>query len=116
MAQDVLQVAGLQLEAYRKISRELSGMEERLLDLTAPSQDPSLPLERRYQVLRLSGKGLSSREISERLGMPGGEVELILNLKKFLDPALAGTIRGSGAAGLRAPRAQPVAEVTAHLT
>ena len=34
------------------------------------------------EILELSGKGLSTREISQRVNMPRGEVELILRLNK----------------------------------
>lgn len=79
----VSQMATLQLELYRKVTRNIHDVEDRVLDLSAPSCDPSLPLERRHRVMRLSGKGLSVQEISERLNLPTCEVELILSLRKF---------------------------------
>jgi DNA-binding NarL/FixJ family response regulator len=36
--------------------------------------------EKRHQVLNLAGKGQPVKEIAERLMLPSGEVELILNL------------------------------------
>jgi hypothetical protein len=36
--------------------------------------------EKRHQVMNLAGKGRPVREIAERLMLPSGEVELILNL------------------------------------
>ena len=36
--------------------------------------------EKRHQVLNLAGKGRPVKEIAERLMLPSGEVELILNL------------------------------------
>ena len=36
--------------------------------------------EKRHQVLNLAGKGRPAKEIAERLMLPSGEVELILNL------------------------------------
>ena len=81
----VSQMATLQLDLYRKVTRNIHDVEDRVLDLSAPSGDSSLPLERRHRVMRLSGKGLSVQEISDRLKVPSCEVELILNLRKFAD-------------------------------
>jgi hypothetical protein len=96
VSDDVFQMAELQLELYRKVARNINDVEEKVLDLAVPCSDPSLPLERRYRVLTLSGKGMSPREIANRLKMPAGEVELILSLKGFVDARSAGTCDGNG--------------------
>lgn len=115
ITQDVLHLAELQLDVYRKVAREVGSVEDRLHDLTLTAPDPSLPLERRYQVLRLSGHGMAPQQIAERLGMPSGEVELILNLKKFLDAAQARQARGRNGAPARNAGTAPAQEARASL-
>jgi hypothetical protein len=95
LSDDVFQMAELQLELYRKVARNIDDVEEKVLDLVVPCSDPSLPLERRYRVLTLSGKGMSPREIANRLQMPAGEVELILGLKRFVDARSASLSEGN---------------------
>lgn len=85
LAEDVLQMAELQMEIFHRVTRDLAGLEERVLDLTVPSADPSLPLEKRHQVLTLARKGVELEEISRRLNIPRGEAELVMNLKRYLD-------------------------------
>jgi hypothetical protein len=81
----VFQMAELQLMLYRKVAQSINEVEDKVLDLAVPGSDPSLPLERRYRVLTLSGRGLSAQDVAARLRMPVGEVELILNLRNFAD-------------------------------
>jgi len=85
LSEDLLQMAELQMSIYRRVSRDLSGIEEKVLDLSVPSSDAPLPLERRHQVLTLARKGVSLDEIARRLNIPKGEAELILNLRKYMD-------------------------------
>jgi ATP/maltotriose-dependent transcriptional regulator MalT len=96
VSDDVFQMAELQLELYRKVVRNINEVEEKVLELAIPCPDPSLPLERRHQVLTLSGKGMSPREIANRLKMPAGEVELILNVKGFVDARSTRSSAGNG--------------------
>ena len=84
ISEELFQMVELQAETYRRVTHEISEVEEKMLELVVPAEESSPPLGRRSQVLTLSGKGLSIREISDKLRMPAGEVELILNLKKFL--------------------------------
>ncbi len=85
MSEDLLQMAELQMEIYRRVSKDLSDIEERVLDLSVPSAEATPPLERRHQVLTLARKGVALDEIARRLHMPRGEAELILNLRKYID-------------------------------
>ncbi|HEX4998915.1 MAG TPA: hypothetical protein VFY29_11855 [Terriglobia bacterium] len=69
------------IEESEKIMREFS----RLLPESAPAPvapaDPKLDtVEKRHMVWRLSAKGHSAAEIADRLMMPAGEVQLMLNL------------------------------------
>ena len=61
----------------------LEDLEERFLDMSAPSQDANSALERRHKVLALARQGVSAEDISKRLGTPVGEAELMLKLRKF---------------------------------
>lgn len=90
------QMAEIQMKSYQKLSGNLGDMEERIMDLAVPSQDPDLPLERRHQALALARKGIPIEEIVKRLNMPRGEAELILNLSGFVS---AGTSRRAETAG-----------------
>jgi len=84
-SEGLLQMADLQKDIYRRICHDLNGIEERVLDLAAPSSDGPLPLERRHQVLTLARNGVDLDEISRRLNMPRGEAELILSLRKYME-------------------------------
>jgi hypothetical protein len=90
LSEDLLQGIELQSEMYRIIRRGLHGVEERVLELSVPSSDAPLPLERRHQVLTLARRGISTDEIASRLNMPRGEAELILNLRRFADASEEG--------------------------
>jgi hypothetical protein len=60
--------------------KKIAALERMLLP-----EDPSLPSpisgDRSREIAALHGRGLACREIAEVLGMPQGEVELILELK-----------------------------------
>jgi hypothetical protein len=103
-AGDLFQMADLVGQLHRKVSDNLNDMDERVLEISAPGADPSLPLERRHRVLTLSGRGMASREIAGRLKMPVGEVELILGLRKFAEVRSGNTPDGNGSSG--APNAE----------
>jgi hypothetical protein len=79
------QMIETQMKTHRKYSANIDSLEERLLDLSVPSHDSSLPLERRHQVLALARKGIGLEEIVKRLKAPAGEAELILNLGKYMN-------------------------------
>ncbi len=83
LSEDLLQMADLQTEIYHRVNRGLNEIEEKVLDLSVPSTDMPLPLERRHQVLTLARKGVSVDEIARRLSMPRGEAVLILSLRKY---------------------------------
>lgn len=93
ITEDLFQMAELQLALLRKVSGDLRAMEEKLLDLALPTPEASLPLERRHRVLALARKGMAAAEIAERLGMPGGEVELILGMKGLAEARAASAAR-----------------------
>jgi hypothetical protein len=86
-SEDLIQVLELQAEVYRRVCRNIHEVEEKVFDLSIPSTDAPHPLERRHQVLALTRKGMTPEEVSRRLDMPKGEVELILSLRKFADGA-----------------------------
>lgn len=100
LTEDLSQMAELQLALLRKVTGDLRRMEERFLDLTLPAAEAPLPLERRHRVLALARKGMAAAEIADRLGMPAGEVELILGMK-----GLAEARAPSPAVGPHAPEA-----------
>ena len=76
------QMADIQMKTHQKSSARFEEIEERLMELSVPSQDSSLPLERRHQVLTLARQGVALEDIVKRLKAPVGEAELILNLRK----------------------------------
>jgi hypothetical protein len=78
------QMAEVQMKSIRKHSASLGDLEERIMELSVPSHDSSLPLERRHQVLALSRQGIGLEDIVKRLKAPVGEAELILNLQKYM--------------------------------
>lgn len=82
-SEDLLQVIELQSDLYKRISRNLSEVEEKVLELSVPTTETPLPLERRHQVHTLARQGISADEIARRLNMPKGEAELIMNLRKY---------------------------------
>ena len=80
----VTQMTEIQIKTFEKHSASLEGLEERIIELSVPSQDSSLPLERRHQVLALARQGLGLEDIVKRLKAPAGEAEVILNLQKYM--------------------------------
>ncbi len=78
------QMAEMQMKAHQKLSGNLADLEERIMDLSVPSQNTDLPLERRHQVLTLARQGVALEDIVKRLKAPVGEAELILNLQKYM--------------------------------
>lgn len=80
----VTQMAEAQIKTFQKHSAGLEGLEERIMELSVPSQDSSLPLERRHQVLALARQGVGLEDIVKRLKAPVGEAEVILNLQKYM--------------------------------
>ena len=78
------QMIEIQTNWHRKYSTNLEDLEERMMELSVPSHDSSLPLERRHQVLALARQGAGLEEIVSRLKAPAGEAELILNLGKYM--------------------------------
>jgi hypothetical protein len=79
----ILKVAEAQNKASEKASSRFEELDERIMELSVPSRDSDLPLERRHQVLALARQGVALEDIVKRLKAPVGEAELILNLHKF---------------------------------
>jgi hypothetical protein len=94
-SEDLFQMVDLQMDIYRRVCRNLNDIEEKVLDLSVPSSNGPLPLERRHQVMTLARKGVDPEEIARRLNMPKGEVELIMSLRKYVDMKTSGE-RGQG--------------------
>jgi hypothetical protein len=90
------QLAEIQMRSHQKSSVRLENMEERIMELSVPSQDSSLPLERRHQVLALARQGVGLEDIVQRLKAPVGEAELILNIRKYMggESSPAGKMNG----------------------
>ena len=78
-------MADLQADLYHHVHRDLTKIEEKVLDMSVPSSDAPPPLERRHQVLTLARKGVALEEIARRLHIPRGEAELILSLRKYIE-------------------------------
>ncbi len=78
------QMAEIQKKSHQKISANFEDLEERIMDLSVPSHDSNMPLERRHRVLALARQGVALEDIVKRLKAPVGEAELILNLQKFM--------------------------------
>lgn len=93
------QMADLQMKTHQKVSARFEDLEERLMELSVPSQDSSLPLERRHQVLALARQGVALEDISKRLKAPVGEAELILNLRKYMGRDISPEGKSDGQAG-----------------
>lgn len=64
----------------RLIGRAATHIDE--LDKTSAGIGETLPGKEYDEVLRLAGQGLSPAEISERLGLSEGEVQLIIDLSR----------------------------------
>ena len=80
----VTQMADVQMKTFQKHTANFEDLEERIMELSVPSHDSNMPLERRHQVLALSRQGVGLDEIVKRLKAPVGEAELILNLQKYM--------------------------------
>jgi len=77
-------MAEVQTKTYHKFSTSVEDLEERIMELSVPSPDSGLPLERRHRVLALARQGMALDDIVKRLKAPVGEAELILNLRKYM--------------------------------
>lgn len=84
----VAKMAQVQVRTFEKFSNQFDEFEGRILDLSVPSPNPDMPLEKRHQVLTLARQGMSLDEIARRVKAPVGEAELILNLRKYRDAML----------------------------
>ena len=82
-AELIAKIAEVQSRTFEKFSGRFDELEERILDLSVPSQNPEMPLEKRHQVLTLAKQGVPLDEIVEHVKAPVGEAELILNLRKY---------------------------------
>jgi len=83
------QMADIQMKSYRKISGDLSEIEERILDLAIPTEGANVPVERRRRVVALASKGSSVEEVAKRANVSRGEAELIMSLQKIKGAAVA---------------------------
>jgi len=84
-------VLGEFIQESEKVARELSRRLSAASKVVSPTetQEPVVATtrkrragEKRHQVLNLAEKGQPANEIAERLMIPNGEVELILNLNQ----------------------------------
>ena len=82
-AEVVGRMADVQTKTFEKFSGRFEEVDERVLELSVPSQETERPLEKRYQVLSLAQRGVPIDEIVEIVKAPVGEAELILNLRKY---------------------------------
>ena len=82
----VSEMAEIQVKSHRKCSASTENLEMRIMELSIPTNDSTLPLERRHQVLTLARQGMALDDIVKRLKAPVGEAELILNLGKYVKP------------------------------
>jgi hypothetical protein len=85
LSEMISQMAEIQTKAIQKSSCKFEDIDERIMDLSIPSQDTNLPVEKRRQVLALARQGVPLEDIAKRLKAPVGEAELILNLSQYLD-------------------------------
>lgn len=72
-------------EATRKLALLETRMQKQTLEIVQPEVAPSAKLnitERRHRVLSLWRRGLNTQSIASRLGLPLGEVELMIDLEK----------------------------------
>ena len=85
LSNEMSNMVEIQIGSHRRQITRFEELEERIMDLSIPSRDSSLPLERRHQVLALARQGIGLQDIAARLKAPAGEAELILNLRKYMD-------------------------------
>jgi hypothetical protein len=71
--------------AYKDLSREIKQIQDQLAEPARPDdvQTSFNNLDKRSHVIALAEKGLDLDEISQKLNVPKGEAELIINLKKY---------------------------------
>ena len=93
---EMCHMADIQMKSYRKISGDLSEIEERILDLAIPTEGANLPVERRRRVVALASKGSSVEEIAKRANVSRGEVELIMSLQKIKGAVVAQPPKANG--------------------
>jgi len=86
----ITKMAQVQARTFEKFSSQLDELEGRILDLSVPSQNPDMPLEKRHQVISLARQGVAMEDIVKRVKAPVGEAELILNLRKYRKGAPGG--------------------------
>ncbi len=96
------QMIEAQMNAHRKYTADIGNIEERIMELSVPSHDSDLPLERRHQVLALARQGVRLEEIVKRLKAPRGEAELILNLGKYMNSNAQQNAKINGQVGTNA--------------
>jgi hypothetical protein len=87
----MLKVAEVQTKTQEAFSSRFEELDERIIELSVPHQDPDVPLERRHKVLALARQGMALEDIVKRLKAPVGETELILNLNKYRNYATGRT-------------------------
>jgi hypothetical protein len=92
----ICQMADTQMAVHRRLAATIGDMEERVLDLAVPSRESSHGLDRRHRVLALARKGMALDDIAQRLNLPTGEAELILNLRKYMDQGVVPTPPANG--------------------
>ena len=85
----------IQIRSHRRHIARFEDLEERIMDLSIPSHDARLPLERRHHVLALARQGIGLDDIAKRLKAPVGEAELILNLRKYMHGGHPGVVRNN---------------------
>jgi len=97
MSEMLQQMTEMQVESFRKLSGNIHEMEERFLDLSVPTADAGMPVERRRRIVTLGSKGMAVEEISKKLQVSRAETELVLNLQKWRSgaPAQAEAMRKS---------------------
>ena len=88
----VATMAQVQVKTFEKFSNQFDEFEGRILDLSVPSPNPDMPLEKRHQVLTLARQGVALDEIARRVKAPVGEAELILNLRRYRDGMMSNAL------------------------
>ena len=71
---------------YRALSRDLQDLRQEIDERAAPAvvhTAAAAGADRRFQALALAGRGMNADEIAGRVGLPSGEVELILRLERL---------------------------------
>jgi hypothetical protein len=89
------QMTEVQKKMHQKFTAGFENLEERIMELSVPTHDSDLPLERRHQVLTLARQGVTLEDIVKRLKAPIGEAELILNLQKYMGGEAPRPVKGN---------------------